>query len=69
MLTYVTLRPNSITNPGDDYRVVPYAAWLAASEGPIASALDGETFADGAQAYARTDELNAPARKAQVQAG
>jgi hypothetical protein len=58
MKSYVTIRPNSLTNPSDDYLVVEYGHWSAFRNGEVSRLVPKSTHADAADAHNAAVELN-----------
>lgn len=58
-MTYVTLQPNSITNPHDHHAVVDYDEWSAYTAGARLSFKVHSAHGSAAEARIRADALNA----------
>jgi hypothetical protein len=58
MKSYVTLTPNSLTNPTDKYLVVEYGHWSAFRNGGVSRLVPQSVHDDYADAHNAAVELN-----------
>jgi hypothetical protein len=58
MKSYVTIYPNSLTNPTEDYLVVEYSHWMAFRNGEVSRLIPESRHSDVADAHNAAVRLN-----------
>lgn len=58
MKSYVTIQPNSLTNPTDSHLVVEYGHWTAFRNGEVSRLVPESTHTDPADAHNEAVRLN-----------